>query len=90
MVGATDFLDEPVRICSTGQRRRLLLGQALLGGCPVLLLDEPFADLDAEGVDCVRRISQLWASSGGLVLAAGPSVDAVPEPSATLLLGAAT
>ena len=51
VIGALPFgldspLDEAGDRISSGQRARLLLARALLGDRPVLVLDEPFANID--------------------------------------------
>lgn len=45
-VGAQNLMDRPFMQLSGGERRRLLLAQALLGNPRILLLDEPLAHLD--------------------------------------------
>jgi ATP-binding cassette subfamily C protein CydC len=47
--GLSTVLVDGVEGLSGGQRRRLLLARMLLTDAPVLLLDEPFEHLDAEG-----------------------------------------
>jgi heme exporter protein A len=57
---------------SSGMRQRLKYAYALLGSPPVLLLDEPTANLDAGGMEMVRRViaAQRERPGGGLTVIA--------------------
>ena len=48
--------NKQVRYYSSGMKQRLKLAQAFFGGSPLLLLDEPATNLDAEGVDLYRQL----------------------------------
>lgn len=72
-VGAGDLADRVVGECSTGQRRRVSIARALVTRAPVLLLDEPFEDLDAAGVTTVHQVMSWWADAGGCVIYANPA-----------------
>lgn len=59
-VGARDLAARPLSDMSGGERQRLLLAQALMGGPKLLLLDEPLISLDAHhqevAIGVVRKI----------------------------------
>jgi heme exporter protein A len=69
-VGLEHEGDERVRGFSSGMRRRLALGRLLLAPPRLLLLDEPYASFDAEGVDLVNAFAAAVASAGGAALVA--------------------
>ena len=49
-VGLRNAADKQIRYYSSGMKQRLKLGQAFFSDTPVLLLDEPTGNLDAEGI----------------------------------------
>jgi len=55
-VGLTSYADARVRTFSRGMEQRLTLARALLTRPDALLMDEPFAALDSEGVEIVAAI----------------------------------
>jgi ABC-type iron transport system FetAB ATPase subunit len=59
-----ELLDAPVAQLSTGEKQRLALVRALLGGAPVLLLDEPTGPLDQESVVRVEALLRQRMASG--------------------------
>jgi heme exporter protein A len=52
--GLAELADRPVERLSAGQRRRAALARLEVEQQPVVLLDEPFADLDRGGMHLVR------------------------------------
>jgi heme exporter protein A len=60
--------DLPARVLSAGQRRRVTMARILAMQAPLWLLDEPFANLDAEGSVLVANLLQSHVESGGLAL----------------------
>ena len=52
--GLSELADRPVERLSAGQRRRAALARLDIEQQPVVLLDEPFADLDRTGILLVR------------------------------------
>ena len=65
------FIDE----VSTGERRRVALGLALLGSPKLLLLDEPFADLDDEGAKSIINIIKKYRKKGISILITSKQLD---------------
>ena len=49
--------DVPVRLLSSGQRKRATLARVAASGAPLWLLDEPLNALDADGADAARARS---------------------------------
>ena len=62
---------------SAGMRHRLALGRLLLGTPRLVLLDEPHATLDAEGMALVDRLIQGWQAAGVTVLVASHQAERV-------------
>lgn len=68
-VGLLGAADRPVRAYSAGMRRRLALARLLLKRPRLALLDEPFTNLDAEGMRLVADVlDELRAEGATLVL----------------------
>lgn len=60
----------PVRLLSTGQRRRAALARVIASGAPVWLLDEPANGLDTASVALLEAAIAAHRAGGGIVLAA--------------------
>ncbi len=71
--------DARVASFSAGMRRRLALGRILLGHPRLVLLDEPYAALDAEGMALVDELLDEWRASGATVLVATHATERLGE-----------
>lgn len=68
--GIAHLADIPVRILSTGQRKRAALTRVMASGAPLWLLDEPVNGLDRDGVERLTSAIANHRTNGGAVLAA--------------------
>lgn len=78
-VGLSPKRKEPVRTYSAGMRRRLALARLMLQEPSVVLLDEPYTALDAEGRDLVTQIASNLRSKGATLLMATHLVEYARE-----------
>ena len=74
-VGLAERAHDRVRDFSAGMRKRLALGRILLGQPSLVLLDEPYASLDGDGMAVVDQLLTAWRDAGVSVLIASHSTD---------------
>jgi heme exporter protein A len=67
-VGLEGYEDAPVRTLSAGQRKRVALARLLCVPAALWLLDEPYANLDRDGIELVNRVLDANARRGGAAL----------------------
>ncbi|MFT4298828.1 MAG: ABC transporter ATP-binding protein [Aeromicrobium sp.] len=75
LVGLSEYHDADPRFLSGGQLQRLAIAGALAMQAPVMVLDEPTANLDPDGVE------QVYATLADVV-----SAGSLPHPGRTLVL----
>jgi ABC-type multidrug transport system ATPase subunit len=56
LLGLRDAAAKQIRYFSSGMKQRVKLGLAIFADTPVLLLDEPCTNLDAEGISLYRHL----------------------------------
>ena len=69
-MGLSRLSQVPVRMLSTGQRKRAVLARTISSGAPIWLLDEPGNGLDSEGQERLALAAASHLDAGGIVLAA--------------------
>jgi heme exporter protein A len=69
-VGLAEAAQARVRGFSAGMKRRLALARVMLAEPRLLLLDEPYASFDADGITVVNGFARAVAAVGGVVLIA--------------------
>lgn len=77
-VGLAGYEDVPAGRLSAGQRKRLSLARLLLSPARVWLLDEPYANLDREGIALVNRVIGLHLHDQGAALITTHGAYAAP------------
>jgi len=69
-MGLEELAVVPVRMLSTGQRKRAALARVVASGAKLWLLDEPANGLDAEGLERLAAAMAVHRAEGGAILAA--------------------
>ena len=69
-MGLAHLAEVPVRMLSTGQRKRAVLARVIASGAPLWLLDEPGNGLDSEGLARLAEAMAAHRARGGAILAA--------------------
>ena len=88
-VGLAGFEDSLARRLSAGQNKRLALARLRLSPAPLWLLDEPYANLDLDGIALVNRLVAGHLEQGGAALLTTHGAYAAPPvPIRTLDLAA--
>jgi energy-coupling factor transporter ATP-binding protein EcfA2 len=87
VIGLEHLLDrDPARI-SGGELQRLAIGCAMITGPAVLVLDEPFASLDADGSAALTALVRSLVADGTAVVVLTQAVDALlPDTDHCILL----
>lgn len=86
-VGLAGYEDTPSKKLSAGQNKRLGLARLLLCHSPCWLLDEPYANLDLQGITLVNQLIAEQIEHGGAVLLTTHGAYAAPPvPCQSLVL----
>lgn len=83
------FDHEPVRQLSAGQKKRAALARLLLIPASLWLLDEPWANLDRQGISLVNRLLERHTHAGGSALVTSHgTVQYLQQPARNIRLSA--
>ena len=77
-LGLAHLAQVPVRLLSTGQRRRAGLARVLASGAGVWLLDEPANGLDTDAVAMLEALVAAHRAGGGIALVATHTPVSLP------------
>ena len=69
-LGIGHLADIPVRILSTGQRKRAALARTIASGADIWLLDEPANGLDIASTRALAQVVERHRAAGGIIIAA--------------------
>lgn len=84
-MGVAHLAPVPVRMLSTGQRKRAALARVIASGAPLWLLDEPGNGLDADGLARLEAAMAAHRAGGGAILAATHQPLALPGAKTVML-----
>ena len=86
IVGLSGYEDTPARQLSAGQKKRLSLARLWLSPAPLWLLDEPYANLDLDGINLVNRMISAHLREGGAALVTTHGAYAAPPVRTRMLV----
>jgi heme exporter protein A len=86
LVGLAGYEDALARQLSAGQKKRLSLARLWLSPAPLWLLDEPYANLDLDGIELVNRMVQAHLQDGGAALVTTHGAYAAPPVQTRMLV----
>ena len=74
-VGLEKSADKQIRYYSSGMKQRIKLAQAVFSDTPVLLLDEPTTNLDAEGISLYHELMGKYCSGKLIIVSSNEAAE---------------
>lgn len=74
-VGLSSAANKQIRYYSSGMLQRVKLAQAFFSDVPVLLLDEPCTNLDAEGYALYHRLIEKYAANRTIIVSSNDAAE---------------
>ena len=88
VIGLSKVCSIPTRCLSAGQRRRLALSRLWISPAKIWLIDEPFANLDAQATELIKNHLSTHLKKGGTACITAHSHQHVPTDATELWLSA--
>ncbi len=85
-VSMSEFRDRPIRRLSGGQQQRVFLARALCQDADILLLDEPFAGVDAATEQAIFRLIETLTACGKTLLVVNHDLSVLDRFDLVMLL----
>jgi zinc/manganese transport system ATP-binding protein len=79
LVGMPEHADRPIGALSAGQFQRVLFARLIVRDTPVVLLDEPFAEIDSTTTDDLLAIIRHWHTEGRTIITVLHDLDLARE-----------
>ncbi len=79
MMGIKELADRPIGILSGGQQQKVLIAQNIARDPEIMLLDEPFSNLDFISREFVMDILEKLAESGIAIVLVSHAFDDLPD-----------
>lgn len=74
-VGLGKAIHKQIRYYSSGMKQRLKLAQCILSDTPMILLDEPCTNLDADGVTLYHRLIDVYGKGRMILVSSNDEVE---------------
>jgi ABC-2 type transport system ATP-binding protein len=75
IAGLKKAINKQIRYYSSGMKQRLKLAQAFFCDTPVLLLDEPTTNLDAEGIELYRQLISNYTANKMVIISSNDLME---------------
>lgn len=75
IIGLSNATNKQIRYFSSGMKQRVKLAQSFFSDTPVLLLDEPTTNLDAEGIALYNRLLQEYCHQRLVIISSNDEAE---------------
>lgn len=75
LVGLENATHKQIRYFSSGMKQRVKLAQSVFSDTPVLLLDEPCTNLDAEGVELYQQLMRTYSNNRLIIVSSNDEME---------------